>query len=220
MRFDLHTHSCYSDDAIQSPEELARAAKRRGLDGVALTDHNTTKGWKRLAEAARREKLSFIRAEEIKVTHEGRDIGEVIALFINEAIEPGDFHIVKDRIKAQGGLLAVAHPFDSFRNSFQRIELLKNHFDAVEAFNARVVLNSFNDKAAEFARSNGLPVIGGSDGHSAYEVGNAYTSADIDDAKELIDAIRHGKTRAEGKRTIPLIHGISTIAKLGIMKSK
>jgi predicted metal-dependent phosphoesterase TrpH len=100
------------------------------------------------------------------------------------------------------------------------LEECKRRFDAVEAVNARVVLNWFNTKARKFASENGLPVVGGSDSHCMYEIANAYTEADIAHADELPKAIRSGKTRAYGKRTNPLIHTLSTLTKLGIMRPR
>jgi predicted metal-dependent phosphoesterase TrpH len=220
MKFELHAHTFYSDDAIVSPEGLVKTAKMKGMSGVAVTDHNTTKGWKRALGAGKKHGIYVIKAEEVKVFHEGRKIGEILALFINEEIRPAEFLEVMDKIKDQGGILTVAHPFDYFRSHFRMLEEYKKHFDAVEAFNARVVLNWFNTKAQEFAKKNRFPVTGGSDSHCRYEVGNAYTEADIDSAEDLMKAIRQGKTRAYGRRTNPLIHTLSTLTKLGIMRPK
>ncbi|MCK4715130.1 MAG: PHP domain-containing protein [Candidatus Aenigmarchaeota archaeon] len=189
MKFEMHAHTFYSDDAIVSPEDLVKTAKLRGMNGVAVTDHDTTRGWKRALEAGKKHGIGVIKAEEIKVFHEGRKIGEVLAFFINEEIKPAEFLEVKDKIKEQGGLLAVAHPFDYFRNRFRMVEEYKKHFDAVAVVNARVVLNWFNDKAHEFAKKNKLPVIGGSDSHCKYEVANAYTEADIPRVEGLFKAI-------------------------------
>ncbi len=220
MKFELHAHTFYSNDAIVSPENLVKISKRNGMNGVAVTDHNTTRGWKRALAAGKKHDFPVIRAEEIKVFHEGKKIGEVLGLFLNEEIKPDEFSAVADRIREQDGLLVVAHPFDYFRSHFRMLEEYKKRFDAVEAVNARVVLNWFNTKARQFAGRNGLPVTGGSDSHCMYEVANAYTEADIAGTEDLRKAIRQGKTRAYGKRTNPLIHTLSTLTKLGIMRPK
>ena len=39
--FDLHCHSFFSGDGVSSPEALIAAARKKGLDGFAITDHNT-----------------------------------------------------------------------------------------------------------------------------------------------------------------------------------
>ena len=50
-RYDLHTHSTESD-GTEPPADVVRAAARAGLDGLALTDHDTTAGWAEAAHAA------------------------------------------------------------------------------------------------------------------------------------------------------------------------
>jgi len=220
MKFELHAHTFYSDDAIVSPEDMVEAAKTKGMNGVAVTDHDTTKGWKRALEAGKKHGIDVIKAEEIKVFHEGRKIGEVLAFFINEEIRPGEFLEVKDNIRSQGGTLVVAHPFDYFRNDFKMLEEYKKHFDGIEAVNARVILNRFNAKARGFARKNRLGITGGSDSHCKYEIANAYTVADIHNVNELAKSIKSRKTRAYGKRTNPLIHSLSTLTKIGFMRPK
>jgi predicted metal-dependent phosphoesterase TrpH len=217
MKFDMHTHTYYSDDAASSPEDMVKAAKRRGLAGIAVTDHNMIMGWNRAIRAGRREGLVVIKAEEVKVYHQDVMAGEVLALFIEERVKPGEVPEVFEAIKSQGGLMVVAHPFDRFRNSFTRLPEYKKLFDGVEAFNARVVSNSYNTQAARFAHENGFAVTGGSDGHCRFEVGNGWTQTEASDAEGLMKAIRQKKTQALGKRTNPLIHTLSTVTKLGIV---
>jgi len=220
MKIDLHTHTYYSDDAISSPEDIVKAAKMLGLDGIAITDHNTSKAWKEALEAGKKHKLGIIPGEEIKVSHDGKKIGEVIGLFLNDEISPGEFHVVREKIKEQDGILITAHPFDAFRNSFRMLEEFKRDMDAIEVINSRVVLNRFNEKALEFALKNDMAMTGGSDGHCSYEIGNAYTIADIDDVKGLNSAIKRKKTKAWGRKTNPLIHLVSTLANLGLIGRK
>lgn len=62
-RGDLHTHTRHSD-GLASVQELAAIARRRGLDFVAVTDHNTHTSWPYLAEAGGAD-LLLIPAEEI-----------------------------------------------------------------------------------------------------------------------------------------------------------
>jgi len=217
MKLDLHTHTYFSSDAIASPSDLIKAAKSKGLGGIAITDHNTTKSWKSITGAGKKEKIHVILGEEIKVFHEGSKIGEVIGLFLNEEIKPGEFLVVKDRIKEQGGIMVIAHPFDYFRNSFKKLEDFKKYADAVEAFNSRSVFNWFNKKAFEFAQKNNISMTAGTDAHCAYEIGNAYTIADIDEIEDLRKFIKKKKTAVCGKKANPLIHLVSTLSNLGII---
>ncbi|MGD8399328.1 MAG: PHP domain-containing protein [Bacillota bacterium] len=64
MGFDLHLHSIYSDGAL-TPEQLVAAAVAKGLEGIALTDHDTVDGLAETARAARRQKLLFIPGSEL-----------------------------------------------------------------------------------------------------------------------------------------------------------
>lgn len=218
MKIDLHTHTYYSGDAVQTPEKLVKAAKKKGLDGIATTDHDTVKAWKRALAAGKKHKVSVIKGEEIHVYYNEKKIGEVIGLFLNEFVQPGEFLEVKDKIKAQGGLMVAAHPFDYLRNRFKMIKEYKKYFDAIEVFNSRVVFLRFNKKAYQFAKENNLALSAGSDCHCSYEVGNAYVKFEGNKTEDLIKAFKNRKTTVEGKRTNPLIHALSTIAKLKVFE--
>jgi len=218
MKIDLHTHTHYSDDAVNSPEQLVRVAKQKGLDCLAVTDHNTTRAWAQVKKAGTKHGLEIIQGEEVKVFHNGSRIGEVIGLFLNDEIAAGEFTEVRDKIKSQGGTLVVVHPFDVFRIPFSMLEQYKKDFDAVEVFNARAIINRINNQAMKFARRNRLAVVAGSDAHCSLEIGNAYTVADIRSAEELAAAIRKRKTKAFGMKTNPVIHTVSTMTKLGLLK--
>jgi predicted metal-dependent phosphoesterase TrpH len=73
VRIDLHTHSRVSD-GTDSPRDLVAAAKRAGLDVVALTDHDTASGWSEAVEAAHEVGIQLVRGMEISARHEGRDV--------------------------------------------------------------------------------------------------------------------------------------------------
>ncbi|MDR7346666.1 putative metal-dependent phosphoesterase TrpH [Enteractinococcus fodinae] len=67
----MHTHSDLSDGTT-SPTEVVAAAARAGLDGVALTDHDTTAGWDVAEEAAAQHQIALVRGMELStVTHDG-----------------------------------------------------------------------------------------------------------------------------------------------------
>lgn len=73
MRIDLHTHSTRSDGTT-SPAEVVAEAARTGLDVVALTDHDTTRGWDEAADAAREHGVDLVRGIEISCRHHGVSI--------------------------------------------------------------------------------------------------------------------------------------------------
>lgn len=73
VRIDLHTHSRASD-GTDTPAELVRAAAERGLDVVALTDHDTADGWAEAEAEAERIGIELVRGMEISTNHRGRGV--------------------------------------------------------------------------------------------------------------------------------------------------
>lgn len=81
MRIDLHTHSNQSD-GTQTPVELMRAAADTGLDVVALTDHDTTRGWGQAARAVRDTGVTFVPGIEISCASDGISV-HLLGYFID-----------------------------------------------------------------------------------------------------------------------------------------
>ncbi len=175
---DLHCHTNASFDSLASPEAVARAAIKRGLTHLAITDHDRIEGAVRARDAAGGE-LTVIIGEEIRTAD-----GDLIALFLERAVAPGrPAAETIDDVRAQGGVVGIPHPFDRYRGSMlknPRLESLATQVDWVEAYNARVMAGSGNEQAAAFAREHGLPGVAVSDAHSVVEVGVAYTVVDGD----------------------------------------
>ncbi len=169
MLLDLHTHTCASKDSLTAPADLVRAARRRGLDRLAVTDHNTIAG--ALAAQALDPDLIIV-GEEIMTTR-----GEILAAFVREEVPRGlSPEETIRRLREQGAFVSVSHPFDGWRSGAWRLEDLLEIaplVDAIEVFNARCLLRSDNLKAQEFAHRHDLPGTAGSDAHAAFEVGAA-----------------------------------------------
>jgi predicted metal-dependent phosphoesterase TrpH len=178
---DLHTHSRASFDSLASPASLVRTAARHGLTHLAITDHDRIDGAleARALAAELAPELTVIVGEEVRTAD-----GDLICLFLDEAIPPGlPAADAIARARAQGGLVGVPHPFDRFRGSLLRDERMTNlagQVDWVEAHNARIAVGKGNQLAAEFAREHALPGIAVSDAHSSFEVGVAYTAFETD----------------------------------------
>jgi predicted metal-dependent phosphoesterase TrpH len=191
MRYDLHTHTKYSGDGTLAPAELIRIAKKMGLDGIAITDHNQAEGALKAAKLNRDKDFEVIAGEEISV--EGRK--HLLAYYINEKVKPGNILEVIDKLRQQGAILVPAHPFDFFRKHFSMEELkeISRKVDAVEVLNGRDAL-FFLQKAKRFAVQQGLAMTAGSDAHFSFEVGRARTVFE----GSLRDAIRKRKTAPEG----------------------
>jgi predicted metal-dependent phosphoesterase TrpH len=171
MLLDLHVHTCFSYDSWLSLEALVDAVNRRGLDGVAVLDHDEIEGALRLRERA---SFKVIVGEEI-----GTLQGGLGALFIEERIPP---HLSAEetiaRIREQNGLVFVPHPLS--RRVPGRIEQRKlieiiSQVDVMEGYNARAPVAGDDRRAREFAAQHDIPVVAGSDAHFASEIGRAWT---------------------------------------------
>ncbi|MGA9761986.1 MAG: PHP-associated domain-containing protein, partial [Gaiellaceae bacterium] len=167
---DLHMHTSSSPDCSVEVEDLLDHAEEIGLGAIAVTDHNVFTGAPRAAELARSRKLIVIPGEEIKTDGQG----EVIGLFLEKEIPRGlSFAETLEAIHEQGGLVYVPHPFDRLHSVPDSLTLRRHlaEIDAFEAYNARLVFETFNDEALRFARKYNLTMGAGSDAHVLQGVG-------------------------------------------------
>jgi len=219
MKIDMHVHTNYSGDSVIPPQLLIKTAIRKGLDCVAITDHNTTKGWKPCLKFSTKFGFMIIQGEEIKALENGKKIGEILGYFLTEEIPPGNPMDIIDEIKSQGGISAIAHPFDRRNNRLYLFPEVVKRIDMIEGFNARTVFNTRNLKAVKLAEEFGKPIIAGSDAHTCWEIGNAYIVSSAHTEEELRKHLLKGKVKISGKTTNPLVHIFSTIAKArGLVK--
>jgi len=167
---DLHMHTNWSPDCSVEVDDLLNHAEEIGLGAIAVTDHNVFGGAQQAAARARSRKLIVIPGEEIKTGGQG----EVIGLFLEKEIPRGlSFAETIEAIHEQGGLVYVPHPFDRL-HSVPDSATLRRHLaeiDAFEAYNARLVFETFNDEALRFARKYNLTMGAGSDAHVLQGVG-------------------------------------------------
>lgn len=202
MKIDFHCHSYYSKDGICSPEKLLKTALKKGLDGIALTDHDTTCGWKEAIEAAKKLKAVLILGQELKIKKGGKIIGEILGYFLKEEInsEGKNIEEIIQEIKKQGGIAIIPHPF-YWKKPFRDLEKYKNLVDGIEIFNSRSQTKRGNKKSFDFAQKNNLPMTAGSDAHSCFEIGNAYLKAEAKSPEELKEAILEKKVKIFGKQS-------------------
>ncbi len=210
---DLHCHTSASFDSLADPARVARAARDRGLTHLAVTDHDRIDGALRARDAAVAG-LTVIVGEEVKTTG-----GDLIALFLEAPIPPGlpPAEAIA-RVRAQGGLVGIPHPFDRQRGSIGNAEddmrELVTQVDWIEAFNARVVFREGNERAAALARSAGIPGVAVSDAHSLLEVGVAATrlKGDPSTAAGLLAALASAQP-IPGRATY-FVRAVTPVAKL------
>ena len=196
MRFDLHIHSNCSDghDEVKT---ILKAAVRRKLAGISITDHDTLRGSEKARKIIKEQKLDLILIPGAEVTTAE---GHLLVLGVSEipprGLSPEE---TTDLVHEQGGITIVPHPYHPFRHAIGRVPKC----DAVEVYNSKHLFGIANARARREALRRGLPMVAGSDSHFADTVGLGVTEIDAQNAKEAIEAIRAGRTRVVGKRTPP-----------------
>ena len=209
FRIDMHVHTHASWDCLSDPEKVVALALDRGMDRIAITDHNRL--WA-AREMARRYPDHVIAGEEVK-TAEGVD---VIGLYLSEEIPKGTPAVeVCAEVRRQGGLVYLPHPYARGKGGSGRLaEELADYADIIEVFNARLHNMALNQSAADLASRRWLPSGAGSDAHTVWEVGGAYVEvpAHPNHPAALVDALR--SARVCGVPAPRAVHLASTFAKI------
>ena len=203
-------HTCFSPDSDTSPGRLVARCIKVGLSCIAVTDHNTVDGALAVQLLA---PFTVIVGEEV-----GSSEGEITGLFLKDTIPSGLTPVeTAERIREQGGLVSIPHPFDRFRRNVIRPSALNElapYVDIIEVFNSRNNLSSDDRKAQEFAHQHRLLSSGVSDAHTAMELGRTYiVMPEFDGTPE---DFKRSLARGEivGRRMTPLIHMVTTLTKL------
>jgi predicted metal-dependent phosphoesterase TrpH len=202
LKLDFHVHSCYSDDASGTPEEIMKSLKKRGLQGMALTDHNTLEGSLKARQVAPRDFL-VIPSMEISTKD-----GHLLALNVTTLIPRGlSIEETVDAVCDAGGVPIVPHLFRLLSGiKKEKLQGIQTKISAIEVFNGCSVPSS-NLKTAKVAYEYHLGGTGGSDSHDPSYAGYAYTVVDSTDMR--IDAVlaelEKKKTWGDGV-TMPLAY--------------
>lgn len=207
LRVEFHCHTIYSKDSLTRPRDLVDTCRRKRIDRAIVTDHNMIAG----AQAAHSlDPELVIVGEEIMTTR-----GEILAAFVSEEIPP---YLTPQetirRLKDQGAFISVSHPFDQWRKGgWKQNDLLEiiHLVDAIEAYNSRCMLPSFNYRARKFAEEHNIPGTVGSDAHAAFELGRSVLLLDqFQGPEEMRKVIRNG--RPETRWSPPWFHLTSRYA--------
>ncbi len=173
IRAVIHVHTDYSADCDISVDFLADYAAARGIECLAVTDHDAVEGALRVRDAA---DIKVIVGEEVSTSE-----GHLIGLFLNEWIPPGmSAQDTARAIKEQGGLVLVPHMYArAFGCGLRKVARRMVHLiDALEVNNAQSVTSGPDRLAERFANKHGLVKYVGSDTHLPCSIDPCYQEMD------------------------------------------
>lgn len=220
MRYIFHIHTEYSHDSKVKLQHLYKLLIKNKVEGVAITDHNEVEGAKKFRELFG-DKIDVIVGEEIMTSK-----GEIIGLYLNERIPPllSPEETIK-RIKDQGGIVYLPHPFDKRRNNscldYDSIINNINEIDLIEVYNARCISEDFNKDAKELCEKYNKYKIIGADAHTKYELNFNYIDVNSDkklDRVNFLDQLKEIK-HIRIKRQV-FIHQITKLVRLNNLIKK
>ena len=200
LKLDLHIHSQYSEDATGSPKDIIKILQKKGLQGMAIADHNTVEGGLKALKVKPKE---FIVIPGVEISTKD---GHMLALNVTENIKRHlSVEETVEKIIDAGGLPVVPHLFRNMSGiKKEKLRNIQTKISAIEVFNS-CSLPQTNLKTAKIAKEYGLGGTGGSDAHDPIYAGYAYTTVDTTDMNidSILSEINKKKTWGEGI-TMPL----------------
>jgi predicted metal-dependent phosphoesterase TrpH len=209
IKADLHVHTCYSIDCLSPLERIVERCLKLGINCIAVADHNTIAGALKLQEIA---PFKVIVAEEVLTP-----VGEIMGLFLSEEVPKGLFpQEAISRIRSQGGLVSIPHPFGRSlpwnTNILTSMEVL-SQVDIIETFNSRTPFAHNIARAGKLAKEQGKAASAGSDAHTLGEIGRAYVEMpEFDGPDDFLNSLAQGKIF--GQKSSYLAHFASTWARI------
>lgn len=213
MKCDLHVHSWHSGpydtpvlgrlcrESYSDPEELYSLLRRRGMDFVTITDHDSVDG----AATLRHHRDVFL-SEEVTCRMPS---GTTIHVGVYDITERQHVQIQRRRDDLVALLMylterrlffCINHVFSSLTGPRDRedFDWFEQYFPAVETRNGQM-LAGLNERAAELARLWRKVGVGGSDAHTCASAGTTYTEVRGAETKEEFFAgLRAGRARVGG----------------------
>ncbi|MCB0875871.1 MAG: glycosyltransferase, partial [Solirubrobacterales bacterium] len=215
-RADLHCHSTASQESrlgvqrraglpecATPPDEVYELAKRRGMDFVTITDHDTIDGVMAIAD-----RPDVFISEELTVSFPGEPQAVHVLCF---GITPEDHEWLQSHagnleecaeyLRGNQIACALAHPFYAVRAALEprHRRRLAELFGTWETRNGSRA-HELNRPAAVFAETQGLAAVGGSDDHAGVDIGRTFTTtppaAGVD---QFLDHLRAGSTEPGGE---------------------
>jgi predicted metal-dependent phosphoesterase TrpH len=190
-------------------EQIIERCLELGINCIAVADHNTIAGALKLRVIA---PFKVIVAEEVLTP-----VGEIMGLFLSEEVPKGlSPQETISRIRSQGGLVAVPHPFGRSlpwnTNVLTSTEVL-SQVNIIETFNSRTPFSNSIARARKLAKEQGKVASAGSDAHTLGEIGRAYVEMpEFDGPDDFLNSLAQGKIF--GQRSSYLAHFASTWARI------
>jgi predicted metal-dependent phosphoesterase TrpH len=215
MKLDTHVHTHYSGmtsiwplslimrESYTTPERAYRIAKSRGMDLVAITDHDTIGGALSLAHLP-----DVIVGCEVSAQFPGEPV--CVHLGVLDISEPQHQEIDRRRhdvalllpyLKEEGIFTTINHVASQVngRLTAGHVAALLPWVDAFEVLNGSR-LRTQNRTAQSLALASDKGYIGGSDAHTTRGIGRSWTAVDEARTKEeFMAGLRAGRGRAEGR---------------------
>ena len=204
MLIDLHTHTQpLSHDSDLTPDALIEAAKKAGLDGVCLTEHDFFWEREKVEELGRRHEFLVIPGIEVNT-----ESGHVVVFGLEEFVY--GMHRMRElvgMVEAACGAMIAAHPYrrqlpfeltqeGDWSEALERASENQayRHVQAIETLNGRGTERQ-NAFSAAVCERHGLARAAGSDAHSAVDVGTCATEFEtrISGLSDLIAALKSGR---------------------------
>jgi predicted metal-dependent phosphoesterase TrpH len=212
---DLHVHTTYSKDSLITPQDLIFYAKKRGLNAVAVTDHNHLDGALKIAK----DHPEFLILPGMEVSSSD---GHIVALNVSELI-PRGFTTIEtvEKIHDAGGVAIACHPYVYFKGCLR--EHVCASFDAIEVINARAFpFKNSVKKAQEAAQRLNLSRVAGTDAHYGPQIGFGYTiiEAEAPTVEAVCKAIVEGHCSPHGQSVPPWLNMEQQVLRLKRMVRK
>jgi predicted metal-dependent phosphoesterase TrpH len=200
---DLHNHSRWSKDSFLDPLAVLRTARKRGLRGMAITDHGTIRGGLEARRVNPFDDFLVIVGAEIRT-----EIGDVVGLFLEKEITGTTFAAVAAEIHAQNGLVLLPHPG---KLPTSLVQPFLPQIDLIEVWNARSK-PKWNHAAALLAEEARKPVTAASDAHGKFEIARAYTILEVENLHTVRDdLLKAPRTLVRRRTNFYLSHVLSVL---------
>ena len=195
LEADFHVHTTLSDGSL-TPLGIARQAERRGLDVIALTEHNSAlPGGVARAWAHARGGPLVLRGEEVTSSR-----FHLIAVGIDETVSPNQplSDVIAD-IHRQRGIAIAAHPVKRYWNEYEPV---LGQLDGSEVMHPLAYSDAFagwrwEDLRSFYEKTPGLMAIGSSDYHWGSHLGLCRTYVFVQEPvseESVMEALRARRT--------------------------